>query len=324
MVTSGNIVIPWNMPRVHLNALPVIDLDDAGNHGWLDYHAPLIIGYPAIQKRKAIAYPGEEIKSSIYTSIYSLIAKCVGFKGVPQRKQRPKAIYIRCPSDIVNGILILVIDVKLDIDANTVLLDTCVVANTEAYQLAFSSQMHAPGAYLQSDCSEEVMQAWRELLPAVTERCRTWTHDPETCEYLTTRKIPVSTQPGENPLCSCAGGTVPTQILRLKEWGLHMSGSAEALATHGTRAAISPFFHGPFSVSETDQELSKVALSGIAGAQSGKATQMTRCGLYACKKGAQDLGGKKLLTCGRCKWMKYCSAECQKADWAFHKGVCRE
>ena len=34
--------------------------------------------------------------------------------------------------------------------------------------------------------------------------------------------------------------------------------------------------------------------------------------------------GKKLLTCGRCKTAKYCSAACQKAAWgAGHKGVCK-
>ena len=30
----------------------------------------------------------------------------------------------------------------------------------------------------------------------------------------------------------------------------------------------------------------------------------------------------RLLCCTRCKSAAYCSAECQKADWKFHKKVC--
>lgn len=33
--------------------------------------------------------------------------------------------------------------------------------------------------------------------------------------------------------------------------------------------------------------------------------------------------GKKLLTCGRCKTVKYCSANCQRAAWGAHKAACK-
>ena len=32
----------------------------------------------------------------------------------------------------------------------------------------------------------------------------------------------------------------------------------------------------------------------------------------------------KLDKCGKCRAAYYCNAACQKADWADHKGVCRE
>lgn len=32
--------------------------------------------------------------------------------------------------------------------------------------------------------------------------------------------------------------------------------------------------------------------------------------------------GQDLLNCGRCKVTRYCSVECQKADWKKHKGEC--
>jgi len=34
-------------------------------------------------------------------------------------------------------------------------------------------------------------------------------------------------------------------------------------------------------------------------------------------------GGKKLLKCSDCKIARYCSQDCQKKDWAEHKGPCK-
>lgn len=34
--------------------------------------------------------------------------------------------------------------------------------------------------------------------------------------------------------------------------------------------------------------------------------------------------GEKLKRCSKCKVVKYCSAECQREDWALHKAVCRK
>ena len=32
----------------------------------------------------------------------------------------------------------------------------------------------------------------------------------------------------------------------------------------------------------------------------------------------------KLLACGRCREVEYCSPACQKKDWPQHKRVCRK
>jgi hypothetical protein len=50
----------------------------------------------------------------------------------------------------------------------------------------------------------------------------------------------------------------------------------------------------------------------------GPASQTTALSCQKCKKTAE-----KILTCGRCVLAKYCSQECQKADWTLHKIVCK-
>ncbi len=47
-----------------------------------------------------------------------------------------------------------------------------------------------------------------------------------------------------------------------------------------------------------------------------------RCAVCSGTRGAGADG--RLLTCGRCKAVKYCSVKCQKADWKKHKGTCRK
>ena len=45
-----------------------------------------------------------------------------------------------------------------------------------------------------------------------------------------------------------------------------------------------------------------------------------KCG----KQGVEDSGSSTtLLTCARCKVQKYCSKECQLADWKQHKKICK-
>jgi hypothetical protein len=44
-------------------------------------------------------------------------------------------------------------------------------------------------------------------------------------------------------------------------------------------------------------------------------------GCAGCGTSGRDDGGE-LLRCARCKTERYCSVECQKRCWKFHKGNC--
>lgn len=48
----------------------------------------------------------------------------------------------------------------------------------------------------------------------------------------------------------------------------------------------------------------------------------TRCDWAGCLERASKNPRALLKACSRCRATKYCSAECQKADWPSHKRAC--
>merc|ERR1740115_627868 len=53
------------------------------------------------------------------------------------------------------------------------------------------------------------------------------------------------------------------------------------------------------------------------------ARQTTVKDSYVCKKTAASTGAP-LLSCAKCRAVRYCSSACQKAHWKVHKHECRE
>ncbi|KAF8451425.1 hypothetical protein BGX38DRAFT_1329678 [Terfezia claveryi] len=240
MIVDGAI-LPWNLPRVHLTSLPALVLGGITKRKWLNLHVKEMLGYTSPLQKSDVGN-----KFPLAPSLFSIISHCTGISKNSPHTQRPRAIYLHSPSDFMHGIFILVLEVRLDLSSHTILLDTCVVGGETAFELGFAALLDTPEVYYQPGCSEEEMQAWREYLPAITERCRTWKHDSTRCAWIKSGKIPASSGPGTNPLCECAAGTIPEELLKLGDCGVSMPGAAATLATHGTRAAISPFFPGPW------------------------------------------------------------------------------
>ncbi len=84
---------------------------------------------------------------------------------------------------------------------------------------------------------DEELKLWKEVRPAMVERCRDWEHRAS-CEYRRSQ-IPVSVEDGESPICSCGRGKIPPNFIQgVPEWDM--------VAKHVTRVAISPTFSVPF------------------------------------------------------------------------------
>ena len=149
---------------------------------------------------------------------------------------------------------------------------------------------------------EEEAAAWKQLLPAFAERCRTWKHG-RNCEYLAGRKIPLALKSNEDPLCSCGKGKDVTPEFRKEEaWKIAIP--------YVTRIAIGPLHGVPYA-----EDVRPI----VAGLEVPKPPKP--------EKRCQKCGGPgkpKLLVCSVCKGVSYCSADCQKADWKAHKRACRK
>lgn len=78
---------------------------------------------------------------------------------------------------------------------------------------------------------------------------------------------------------------------------------------HAVRAAISPCFSVPFVETAFD----------VDHIRSHVQSDVERC--QGCRK-ERTVEGKNLLTCSRYHAAKFCSAECQHADWKVHKRIC--
>ena len=144
--------------------------------------------------------------------------------------------------------------------------------------------------------------AWKQLLPAFAERCRTWKHG-QNCEYLAEKKIPLSIEHHGDPLCSCGKGKDVTPEFRKEEaW--------RSAIPYVTRIAIGPLYGVP-----SVEHVSGIVDGPVAADPSEPEKRCQKCG---------GPGKPKLLVCGRCKGASYCSADCQKADWKTHKGTCHK
>ncbi|KAG7447752.1 uncharacterized protein BT62DRAFT_1004515 [Guyanagaster necrorhizus] len=96
-------------------------------------------------------------------------------------------------------IVIILRHVRLDLASHTVVIDCFVLPFTKALYWTLPVLDRNPVLTIKTHSAE--IKLWKQMLPAITECCRTWSH-VDNCEYLT-RGIPASLEEFETPLCSC-------------------------------------------------------------------------------------------------------------------------
>ncbi|KAI1772039.1 hypothetical protein F4818DRAFT_427423 [Hypoxylon cercidicola] len=146
-----------------------------------------------------------------------------------------RVFFLRNRNDGSDSMLIIPSSMRMDLANRTVVLD-CAVLHLPTAPLPgpFSSALIE---YRDIWVDEATFQLWKYVLPAYIERCRTWEH-LDSCEYVSSAKIPLSVENNKRFLCTCGNGQFPAGFTDVPHWNI--------LSQHAVRAAISPAFWAPY------------------------------------------------------------------------------
>jgi hypothetical protein len=283
----------WNSSYLNLDRLPVIDAAKKSELQWLHTHTSGMFNTRerAQKDESVVADSITDVRMAFKESLFTMF---MTFTGLQNEQTRLFSLNHTTAGGV--HLLIFISNLRMDLANQTVVLDAAVLPLTHELVPRISSFL--AGLLKLSIChikvDSEELNLWKQALPALVERCRTWEHQAD-CEYLPESSIPLSVEEGQRVVCSCGNGRFPPDfILGVPKWS--------TVSRYFVRAAVSPCFQTPFSEQLFD--------FGILH------------GCRACGKEKTD-NGKALLSCAKCHKAKYCSADCQRADWKSHKLHCR-
>ncbi|KAK8125801.1 uncharacterized protein PG998_001560 [Apiospora kogelbergensis] len=310
MTTGPNAIpIALNGQNLGLDGLPIVNLDTEHKHfnQWLI----TLTSHHFSVREKRLRDTGKtpegcttdlrvNFKESIFTMFMLASGLQGGQTGLFSLNQPDKGICI----------LIIIQCIRIDTAAGSVVLDAAILPLT--LDLVLSKKLEEFFLVMREleicaiNVNDEELRLWKQAIPDMVERCRTWNHTTE-CEYKKAgAQIPLSLEMGEQFLCSCGQGKLPKKYTKLPEW--------KNASKYMVRAAISPAFSVPFV--EDIVDMSTLAPLGQDMQQMDISEKCRGCGK------TRKADGGKLMQCSRCKEVAYCSKECQKADWKKHRQEC--
>ncbi|TFK74181.1 hypothetical protein BDN72DRAFT_103975 [Pluteus cervinus] len=287
--------LSWNIHYINLDELPIVDLSKSDScDKALNTHITRTLSdreHANVNNSR-----GNDVIVDVKSTI-GLIFDCI-FKR--------KGFYVFGigvdPHNIHTQIFIR--NLRMDLSSHTFVMDAFAFILTENDMLF--PPVNLPVMFVES--SKEAISIWRRLLPALAERCRTWEHKYN-CGYIKEGNIPLGIGIDRNPLCECGRGFGTEEFIKVKEWA--------RLAPLVTRIALSPLFAVSY--------LEKSVTDNARNDQNPRTVDAAKDVCSGCGKTAAELskaGKPKLMVCGRCKTVSYCSQECQRAAWKNHKQRC--
>ena len=233
--------------------------------------------------------------TNVKTTIHAIL---VGATGIQAHQSRIFGLNVKGNADTI----IFVPTLRLDLASHTLVADAYVLPLNEArLRKVEKTLMSIIKELINVELYGDEVATWKRLLPALAERCRTWKHGPN-CEFLSKKTIPLSLEHENDPLCSCGKGKdISAAFRKEKKW--------ESAAPFVTRIAIGPIFGVPYIESVGDFKFRNTMR------EESDLERCARCG---------GPGKPRLLVCGACKSISYCSAGCQREDWKKHKLVCKK
>ncbi|KAI4244092.1 MAG: hypothetical protein LQ352_006916 [Teloschistes flavicans] len=280
------------LPRIRLDIQPRIPFQKTGSQ-WLNmFMGGMASSQDAeIDRGNLVTNPKRDLKQSLGNMF-------LGFAGLHFRSEGRPVRTFQLSRDESCHTIIFVSEMRHDLDLGSIVLDAWVLPLTipRVHKLRDALRDLMGVKPIGTNVSDSESILWKRLLPALAERCRTWSHTAQ-CEYRQKGTIPLSTEEDQSPLCSCGEGKVPSDFAKLvKEW--------KPFAKYVTRIAIAPVFPVPY--------VESLSISDAKDAQLAQDASCDTCGKRL----------KELKACGGCGKVRYCGKECQKAGWKEHKRVC--
>ncbi|KAK8050303.1 hypothetical protein PG994_012033 [Apiospora phragmitis] len=302
------IPIALNGHNLSLDGLPILDVDPKHkrDNQWLVTSTSYVFSLKEKRLRDSGQTPegvNTDLRVNFKESIFTMFMLASGLQGgqtgLFSLNQPDKGIVI----------LVFIQCIRIDTAAGSVVADAAILPLT--FDLVLSRKLEDFLLVLREleicaiTVNDEELRLWKQVIPDMVERCRTWNHTTD-CEYKRPgAESPLTLETGKPLLCSCGNGKLPGNYMKIPGWDL--------ASQYAVRAAISPSFSVPFVEDIVDTDMLKLG----RGVQ--EMTTSEKC--RSCGKTMTAAGGK-LMQCARCKEVSYCSKECQKADWKKHRQEC--
>ncbi|KDB20649.1 hypothetical protein H109_07402 [Trichophyton interdigitale MR816] len=318
-----------NLDYTALDKLPMLDLRDPSKLSWVNLLSNDMFN-DREGKEKSKQLNGDIITSpDVRVTFKDTLFSLFGYLSGAGAKGQINAFGLDSKTSGGVNVIILMSSLRLECANQSMVIDAAVIPLTIDLVMEMYSSLHdlTERGMKTLKVSDDELRLWKHVLPAFVDRCRTWKHLP-TCEYMSTGKIPLSTDWAQPILCSCGKGKFPNgyEIKGFPEW--------KDIKKYATRIAISPCYWVPFLDKEfkfgaEDEEDKEDRNKDTKEGVSQKIESLLQ--LMDLKKGScSNCGGNKpgsgtkLLRCSGCKVAEYCSKNCQREDWmARHKFACK-
>ncbi|KAA1466938.1 hypothetical protein DENSPDRAFT_61383 [Dentipellis sp. KUC8613] len=281
------IIHPWSVHRVNLARMPVLDTKAKQVDKWLNAHVGSMM---STRERALRKKHKEDVLMYVKDSLHTIFVRASGIQHGPARR----LFALRDDSTKNCDTILFISDIRYDLHSHTMICDGYVLPlQPDLLEKIVQSfgDLVSKGDMIDVMTFGGEMRAWKQLLPAFVERCRTsWQHG-DNCEYVSQGRIPLTEAMECNPLCSCGQGKDTEGMSKVALW--------KKFAPYVTRVALSPLF----------------AVSYLEAV--GRDPAAHKCSVCRGK------GKPNLKACKACKKVRYCSETCQRMDWKAHKSKCK-